>query len=315
VSIDVEVQAVQRMLGRERLSCDRFEPGRTTFLSHLGSTARLIPGPWIAHRDLVYEMALSNLSPTQRSALAKSVLAEHEREFGVGRLRLVSHPSGLPFGGSALHMRPRGDGPNALYTWAIGHEAARVEVEWLLLRAQPEWALDRGPRAMTARGVETLVGLGGVVLILVPSAVAARQVADHLVASVAVGGHPRFAPHLTDPDPAAAVMLWPHDGIDSPKLNKLPAGAVTTAVLIDAAEPVRAAVLAWAQDQTRVEVVDRACPGRVARDGLLKFWEGCGRPKVLLRGDPAWAGEGQRWLESAGVTVARQTAGTQLGLF
>jgi hypothetical protein len=48
---------------------------------------------------------------------------------------------------------------------------------------------------------------------------------------------------------------------------------------------------------------------------LARYWEACGRPKVLLRGDPGWAAEGRSWLESIGATVATHPEATQLGLF
>ena len=48
---DDEVQRIQRILTRERLAVDSFDSNRTTFLTHIGAQGRLVPGPWIAHRD------------------------------------------------------------------------------------------------------------------------------------------------------------------------------------------------------------------------------------------------------------------------
>lgn len=61
-SFDDELHFVLRMLAQERLSIDESEPGRTTFLSHLGAQPKLVPGPWIGHRDLLYALALANLT-------------------------------------------------------------------------------------------------------------------------------------------------------------------------------------------------------------------------------------------------------------
>ena len=53
----------------------------------------------------------------------------------------------------------------------------------------------------------------------------------------------------------------------------------------------------------------------MSREGLSHYWRACGKPKILLRGDPQWASEGRAWLESLGATVAREAEATQLGLF
>lgn len=329
--LEREQQAVQRMLARERLGIDTFERGRTSFLSHLGAWDSLVPGPWIAHRELIYALALANLSPQKRSALAKSVVVDWEREFGVGRLVLRALKSELPLGGSSLHLAPRSDdGLACLYTWALGPGAQTAQCDWLLLRAQPEWAIAPRPRPMTARGLETLVGIGGEVVVALPSAVAARQVADLVRDRLPWTAHPRFAPHLHDASEldengearssavAAAnsvdgrLYLWPHDQLNSPKLR---GRDVTTLVLVGATEAERQRAERWAASYPRIEVVDAACPGRMTRAQLLNFWRGCGSPKVLLRGDPAWTGAAATWLESEGVAVARQSKGTQLGLF
>ena len=115
-----EFAAVQRMLARERLSIDDSQPGRTCFLSHVGAQPRLLPGPWVGHRDQIYALALANISPPQRTSLARAVLVEYEREFGIGHLQLEAVPSGLPLGGSSLRMRHRTGGPTCLHTWALG---------------------------------------------------------------------------------------------------------------------------------------------------------------------------------------------------
>lgn len=319
-ALEREQLAVQRMLASERLSIDNFGPGRTSFLSHLGAWTQLVPAPWIAHRDLIYALALANLSPTKRSSLAKSVVAEWDREFGVGRLTLRASASGLPMGGSHLHLAERsGEGPSCLYTWALGAKSQPAQCDWISLRAQPEWALDVAPKEISARGMETLVGLGTGVVIAVPSIVAARQVAEKICSRVRIDAHPRYAPHLKEliegQEPlegAGSLFLWPHDQLDSPRLAKQ---ELRTLVLVSATEALSQQATRWAQAREKVEVVDARCPGRAGKTELLKFWKGCGEPKVLLRGDPAWTATGRAWLSNAGVVVAGQSKGTQLGLF
>ncbi len=325
-ALEREQQAVQRMLARERLGTDVFESGRTTFLSHLGAWDTLVPGPWIAHRELIYALALANLNPQKRSALAKSVIVDWGREFGVGRLVLQAHPSGLPFGGSSLFMAPRGDeGPACLYTWALAPKAEARACDWLLLRALDEWALDEAPRPISAKGLETLLGIGGEVVVCLPTATAARQVADLVRGRVEWHAHPRFAPHLVDDEAepmhaavarsdaaATGLHLWPHDQLTSPKLRER---EITTVVLVDAKESQRQYAQRWAAGRKRCEVVDASCPGRIDRAGLLNFWRGCGEPKILLRGEPGAAAAGAAWLDSVGARVARHAKGTQLGLF
>jgi len=68
-----ELLAVQRMLARERLSIDDPQLGRTCFLSHLGAQSKLVPCPWVGHRDLLYALALANLNPAQRTSLGSGV--------------------------------------------------------------------------------------------------------------------------------------------------------------------------------------------------------------------------------------------------
>ncbi len=311
-----EVQQIQAMLTRERLAVDLCDGNRTAFLTHVGAPPRLVPGSWIAHRQLVMALALANLAPNQRASLARAVIVEWGREFGVGRLVLSAVASGLPLGGSSLSMRPRtpgGDGrPHILYTWALGPRATPVEVDWLLLQAQPEWACEAPPRPIGARGLETLAQLGGSVLVLVPSAVAARQVADSVGRNIALDAHPRFLPFLEDHEPDAAVVLWPHDAIRAGSLDRR---QFSTAVLVGAPELVRQEALRWAAQRPGVEVVDAACPGRMNRKQLERYWAACAKPKVLLRGDPEWAAEGRPWLESLGATVEAHSEATQLGLF
>jgi hypothetical protein len=330
-----EVQQIQAMLTRERLAVDLCDGQRTAFLTHVGAPPRLAPGPWIAHRQLVMALALANLAPNQRASLARTVIVEWGREFGVGRMVLSAVASGLPLGGSSLSMRPRiagGEGhPHVLYTWALGPRATPVRCDWLLLRAQPEWACDAAPRALGVRGLETLAQLGGSVLLLVPSAVAARQVADSVGGALALDAHPRFLPFLDEHDPEAKILLWPHDAIAAGSLERrqfsdratsstgfdraTSSTGFSTAVLIGAPEVVRQEAMRWAVLHPGVEVVDAACPGRMNRKALALYWEACGRPKVLLRGDPEWAAEAQPWLESIGAVVEAHSEATQLGLF
>lgn len=319
---DDEVQLIQGMLGRERLAIDLFDAQRTTFLTHVGAQPRLVPGPWIAQRQLVMALALANLNPAQRASLAHAVIVEWGREFGVGRLVLEAHASGLPLGGSSLLMRPRSPGgggrPRVLYTWALGLRATPVACDWLLLRAQPEWALDRPPRPIGLRGLETLAQLGGTVLLLVPTAVAARQIADVVADVVPLTAHPRFLPYLERHDPDAALLLWPHDAFGSASLERRRGSAnpeLSTAVLIGAPEQVRLDAQRWAAERPGVEVVDAACPSRMDRKALARYWQACGRPKVLLRGDAEWAAEAIPWLRSQGAIVHGHSEATQLGLF
>lgn len=303
--------AVLRLLARERLSIDAAAPGRTMFLSHLGAAPKLIPGPWIGHRELLLALALQNLTPEQRRSLAQAVLVEHEREFGVGRLILRALPSGLPFGGASLSLRPRSGGPHCLYTWALGPTARAIACEWLLLRAQPEWAVD-GARPLRPESLATLHALGAGVVLFVPSAVAARQVADACLAGLPFTAHPRFLPLLDGAEPTASIALWPHDAVAAPSLARR---TVHTAVVVDGPEPVTRAIRGWADARGGVEVTAATCPGRVDRPALRRFWEACERPAILLRGDPTWTGPAEAWLQSLGAEVERQSESTQLGLF
>lgn len=311
-----QVQTVMGMLGRERLAVDLCDGQRTTFITHVGALPRLVPGPWIAQRQLVMALALANLNPAQRASLARTVIVEWGREFGVGRLVLEAHASGLPLGGSSLFMRPRvpggGGQPRVLYTWALGQRATAVPCDWLLLRAQPEWALDRPPRPIGLRGLETLAQLGGTVLLLVPSAVAARQIADVVADVLPLHAHPRFLPYLERHDADAALLLWPHDAVGAASLERR---SFSTAVLIGAPEPVALEAQRWAAERPGVEVVEAACPGRMDRKALARYWQACGKPKVLLRGDAEWAAEAMAWLRSIGASVHAHSEATQLGLF
>jgi hypothetical protein len=311
-----QIHTVMGMLGRERLAVDVCDGQRTTFMTHVGATTRLVPGPWIAHRQLVLALALANLNPAQRASLARAVVVEWGREFGVGRLVLEAHASGLPLGGSSLFMRPRvpggGGTPRVLYTWALGQRATPVQCDWLLLRAQPEWALDRPPRPIGLRGLETLAQLGGSVLLLVPSAVAARQIAEVVANVLPLHAHPRFLPHLEHHDADAALLLWPHDAVGAASLERR---SFSTVVLIAAPEPVAQEAQRWAAERPGVEVVEAACPGRMDRKALARYWAACGKPKLLLRGDAEWAAEAMSWLRSLGATVHAHSEATQLGLF
>jgi hypothetical protein len=310
-----ELLQVQRMLARERLSIDDSQIGRTCFLSHLGAQPKLVPGPWVGHRDLLYALALANLTPQQRTSLARAVLVEHEREFGVGRLQLEALSSGLPFGGSSLRLRHRTGGPTCLYTWGLGQSPKSMPCDWLLLRAQPEWAADDAPPPLRIEGLEMLAALGGEVLVLVATAVGAVQIAKACAGRVAIAAHPRFAPHLEGHDPEAPVLLWPHDALDGAGLRRHEIAAV---VLVGAPEDVRRDAKAWLERSgpraKHVELVDVACPGRARRDELAAFWEACGQPNVLLRGDPAWVQMGSRFLMGLGAGVEVQPDAMQLEL-
>lgn len=321
---EAELHHVQQLIARERLSLDVCARGRTCFLSHVGAAPKLVPGPWIAHRDLIYALALANLAPAQRTALARSVLVDHGREFGVGRLALSSLPSGLPLGGSSVRLHPRGGGPVCLYTWALGEQAGSAACEWLLLRAEPTWSSGHPPSPLTAHALGTLHALGASVTILVDTASAARQVADRCLADVPFTAHPRFLPHLEGHDAHALVRLWPHDAVAAPGFwpvprdrSKQPPAQAGAVLLVDAPEPVRQQVHAWhaAHPHARgVEVAGASCPGRLDRAGLARLWHACERPQILLRGDPEWSGDARRFLQDLGARVETQAQGTQLPL-
>lgn len=312
--LEDELHEVQRMVSRERLSLDDPAPDRTCFLSHVGAQAKLVPGPWIGHRDLVYAMALANLSQTQRTSLARAVLVDHGREFGVGRLTLEAVASGLPLGGSSLRLVHRQGGLRLLYTWALGSTAVPVACDWILLRAQPEWALDAPPRPLALKGLSTLVALGGQVLVLVDTAVAAVQVARACGPTLRYAAHPRLSPYLEEVDPEGSVLLWPHDALDAAGLAR---HDVTAVVLVGAPESVRQQVEAWRERKGSPEsmpVAETSCPGRIDRAHLAALWGACGRPKILLRGDAAWSASGSQWLREQGATVEVQGRAMQLSL-
>ncbi len=312
--LTAEAEAVQHMLARARLSIDDTQPGRTCFLSHLGAQERLAPGAWMGHRDLLYGLALANLSPAQRTSLARAVLVDHGREFGVGRLRLQTLASGLPLGGSSLLMEPRAGGPSCLYTWALGPTATPAKCDWLLLRASPQWAMDPVAKKFSARGVQLLTQLGGEVLLLISSTVGAVQVAQACNGVVKVAAHPRFSPHIEALDPEAPVLLWPQDALDGAGLRR---HEVVAVALVDAPETVRGELKAWLDKRSPerdVETVDLSCPGRLDRAGLMSFWKRCGEPAVFLTGDPIWVASGAAWLRSIGADVVVHGEATQLSL-
>lgn len=312
-NLSEEAQVVRHLLARERLSIDDPQPGRTCFLSHLGAQEKLAPGPWIGHRELLWGLALANLSPMQRTSLARAVLVEHGHVFGVGRLELEPLRSGLPLGGSSLWLKHRRQGPSCLYTWAVGEAPQPRTCEWLLLRAQPEWTSAEPLPQLKPKGLSVLAALGGEVVVLVPSAVAAVQVAGVCHGKVAIAAHPRFAPYCESLDPDAAVLLWPHDALDGAGLRR---HKIVAVVLVGASEAVRQSVHGWLarRSSDTVEVVDVACPGWAGRDQLAAFWRACGEPAVFLTGDPVWAAQGQQWLQDLGAHVHVQGAATQLEL-
>jgi len=313
--LEEQVLDILRMFACERVTVDDPQPGRTCFLSHLGAQPKLLPGAWIAHRDLIYALALANLTPLQRSSLARALIVEYEREFGIGRLRLWALPSDVPRGGSSLVLEPRTGDFRCLYTWALGPKAKSTSCDWLLLRAQPEWALDAPPPPLRATGLETLAALGGDVLVLASSASDAIAIASQCSNRVQIAAHPRFAPHFEGTVPDAPVLLWPTDALDRALLRRPNLVAVA---LVGAAEPIVRQTRAWleqaAAEGRDIELVEIACPGRMDRAELSQFWSACGRPKILLQGDPAWAGGGARWLRDCGARVHVQGEGTQLSL-
>jgi len=311
------LEQVRSLLARERLSIDAMEPGRTCFLSHLGAIKKLVVGPWIGHRELLYALALANLSPDQRTSLGRAVLVDYGREFGVGRVVLTAEDSGLDLGGSSLHLRPRKRGPTCLYTWALGRGATPRACQWLLLRAQPQWALAEPPKPLTKRSLETLDALDARVVIAVATAVEASQIAKQCLSNVAFWAHPRFTPHV-DASPRSSeepggIWLWPHDALTAESLRKREPQVV---ILVNAPEALRAVAERWAATLPQaVELTQASCPNRLGRSGLLKFLSACEQPQVLLRGDPAWVKQGETWLRERGVVVETQSDATQLGLF
>lgn len=318
----IDRDAVLRILARERLSIDAAAPGRTTFLSHLGAMGKLVPGPWIAHRELLLSLTLTNLSPDQRHSLAQAILIDYEREFGVGRLILRALPSGLPCGGASLALRPRSGAPRCLYTWALGPGAKPTPCDWLLLRAQPEWA-DEKATPLLASDVKTLHALGADVAIFVPSAVAAVQVAKLCLQGIPFTAHPRFLPLLSDTNNDAKIALWPMDAVPSASLRRR---RVSSVIIVDGGETATRAIGRWAATRSdareaetgrpnEIEISEVCCPGRADRSALLSFWEACERPSILLRGDPTWTGAGQTWLGACGARVDLQVESTQLRLF
>jgi hypothetical protein len=88
-------------------------------------------------------------------------------------------------------------------------------------------------------------------------------------------------------------------------------------VLVDAPEELVRSAEQWADQRQRpVELREASCPDRLDRRGLAAFWRACGRPRVLLRGDPSWASEGARWLqEQLGADLSARSEAKQLGLF
>ena len=162
--------------------------------------------------------------------------------------------------------------------------------------------------------METLTGIGGRVVVFLPSATAAKQVALTMGKRVPMHAHPRYAPQL-DPeqlDPEAELWLWPTDQYKSPRLRDQ---VLSTASLVAVTDAERGLLARWAGDRPKLEMVDAACPGRFDRAALLNFWRECGQPKVLLCGETEWAKPGAAWLESEGVQLARQSNASQLGLF
>lgn len=312
--LQAEADAVRHMLAKERLSIDDAQPGRTCFLSHIGAQPKLSPGPWIGHRELLWGLALANLTPAQRTSLARAVLIDHRHEFGVGHLRLEAWPSGLPLGGSSLAMRPRKEGPHCLYTWALGHKPTPVECDWLLLRAQPQWSAGPPPKKLHPKGLGLLAQLGGEVVVLVDTAVSAVQVAAACAGKVELAAHPRFAPFVEGLVPDARVLLWPHDALEGTGLRR---HEVVAVVLVDAPESVRRETEAWIarrENAREVELVEITCPGRATADEFVAFWKACAEPAVFLTGDPAWVKQSALWLRELGASVEVQGAATQLSL-
>ncbi|HEY8379732.1 MAG TPA: hypothetical protein VIK91_24745, partial [Nannocystis sp.] len=249
-----DLAAVQQLLVHERLGLDRCERGRTTFLSHVGAVPRLVPGPWLGHRDLIYALALANLSPAQRTSLTRAVLVDHGHEFGVGRLSLVTCPSGLPLGGTSVRFRPRKGGPSCLYTWALGPGAGAFACDWLLLRAQPGWALDAPPPVLRSNQLATLHALGLPTFVFAATPTCARQIADGGLADVPFTAFASYRPFVDRAQPRMPIRLWPHR-FDPRALD---ADGPLALILVDAPESLQRRVRTWLSGQPKsrkIEVV------------------------------------------------------------
>ncbi|MEZ4427303.1 MAG: hypothetical protein R3A51_06335 [Nannocystaceae bacterium] len=153
---------------------------------------------------------------------------------------------------------------------------------------------------------------------LLATAVDARALVDRCPPSLPLSIHPRFLPHVGREDarvdhPDARVLLWPHDVLSADSLRRREPGVL---VLVDAPEELTRAANRWAGQLPRaVEITHATCPGRLDRPGLAAFWKACGRPRVLLRGDPGWTGVGASWLRELGAQLSTQSDAQQLGLF
>jgi hypothetical protein len=183
------------------------------------------------------------------------------------------------------------------------------------MRAQPEWALDDPPGVISVSGLEILGALGGEVVVLVGTAVAAVQIAQHIGGRVPMAAHPRFAPYLEGLIPDAPVLLWPQDALDGAGLRRHEVMAV---VMVDTPESVQQEVENWleqfGQRAERIQQSRAACPGRASRSEVEWFWRACGSPRVLVTGDPTWVQSGARWLRSIGAEVHVHGEATQLEL-
>ena len=312
---DDEAQVVRRLLARERLTVDEAAPGRTCFLSHLGAQSRLVAGPWIAHREHLAALAVANLSHGQRTSLARAVAVEFDREFGVGRLTACAVPSGLPFGGASLRLRPRTQPLECLVAWKLAPSARPAGCDWLVLAADPGWCLDGAIPVLRPESLQLVAALGGDVLVLVDGIIAAKQVADACAGRVELAAHPRLVSHVDGLQAAASVILWPYDALGAASLRRREFVAV---VCVDPSEGSRQSVQGWVRGRTAQldpEITVVRCPGRIDRQGLCAFWKQCGQPRMLIRGDPGWAEAGQRWLHEIGAVALREGQATQLGLF
>ncbi len=321
-----ELHLVQQILARERLSLDVCDRGRTCFLSHLGANTRLATGPWLGHRDLIFALALANLAPNRRASLARAVRVEHGHEFGVGRLTLRALPSGLPLGGSSLWLRPRTSELRCLYTWALTPAATPAASTWLLLRAEPSWALREPPKLLTMHALSTLAALDATVVVLVATATDARMVAEACLGQLPFAAHPRFAPHLADlgataPTAATKIRLWPHDAVTAPGFwphhRKAEPGRSGVVILVDAPDVVERQVHTWHgnhADAKRIEVSRATCPGRMQWPELAAWWQACEQPQVLLRGLPEWTHPASAKLHDLGAHVDTWAQSTQLAL-
>ena len=304
------------MISRERLSLDEPAADRTCFLSHVGAQGKLVPGPWIGHRDLVYAMALANLSPAQRTSLARAVLVDHGREFGVGRLTLEAVSSGLPLGGSSLRLAHRqGGAPVPLYL-GVGGGAHCGGVRLAAASGAGRVGAGRASASAAGQGAAHPGLVGG---------------GDAGAGGYRGGGPCRSWPRVETRFVSRPILASRRTSRGSSPRRRCCFGPMTPSTA-PACSDTRSPRWCWSARRSaygsksmrgefgggpageRLQITEVGCPGRVDREHLRAFWESCARPRILLRGDSEWTAQGAQWLRSQGATVEVQGQATQLSL-